>query len=387
MGGLKDHLPKTWLASSSARSRSSGIPPFAGFWSKDPIIAAALYRRRTSTALLGIAGAGRRVPDGPLHVPHVLPRLVRRAVARGARRRRAPTTDEDGVVRSALGWPVGRPRRPLHHRRLATSRRASGTRSSTGSTHVAEPLVDPTGAADWLTSLAAVTLGAAGAYVAFLFYEAHRREVPRWPELQRTLEHKFWFDELYDALFYRPAAALAVWLRERRRDALRRGLARRDRPRRRGGRRGRRRASSPGCCAPTPSRSPSPSSSSPSSSSRCVSWMSDAHHAPHRPPARRRAGRLGGAAAAGADRRRSHSSPRSPRSGSGSRALVEFDFARPGAPALRPTRLVRGARRLLPRRLLRLLALARRARRRPLGRGDRLRALGRPRARARATSG
>ena len=37
--------------------------------------------------------------------------------------------------------------------------------------------------------------------------------MPHWPELQRTLEHKFWFDELYDALFYRPAAAIAVWLR------------------------------------------------------------------------------------------------------------------------------------------------------------------------------
>jgi NADH-quinone oxidoreductase subunit L len=37
--------------------------------------------------------------------------------------------------------------------------------------------------------------------------------VPHWPELQRTLEHKFWFDELYDALFYRPASAIALWLR------------------------------------------------------------------------------------------------------------------------------------------------------------------------------
>jgi NADH-quinone oxidoreductase subunit L len=28
-----------------------------------------------------------------------------------------------------------------------------------------------------------------------------------------VLEHKFYFDELYDALFYRPAAALSVTLR------------------------------------------------------------------------------------------------------------------------------------------------------------------------------
>ncbi len=29
------------------------------------------------------------------------------------------------------------------------------------------------------------------------------------------LEHKFYFDELYDALFYRPAAALSVALRRK----------------------------------------------------------------------------------------------------------------------------------------------------------------------------
>jgi NADH-quinone oxidoreductase subunit L len=34
-----------------------------------------------------------------------------------------------------------------------------------------------------------------------------------WPGARRALEHKLWFDELYDALFYRPAAALAVRLR------------------------------------------------------------------------------------------------------------------------------------------------------------------------------
>ena len=33
------------------------------------------------------------------------------------------------------------------------------------------------------------------------------------PAAWRTLEHKFHFDELYDSLFYRPAAALANSLR------------------------------------------------------------------------------------------------------------------------------------------------------------------------------
>jgi NADH-quinone oxidoreductase subunit L len=29
--------------------------------------------------------------------------------------------------------------------------------------------------------------------------------VPQLPFVQRTLEHKFWFDELYDAVLYRPS--------------------------------------------------------------------------------------------------------------------------------------------------------------------------------------
>jgi NADH-quinone oxidoreductase subunit L len=39
------------------------------------------------------------------------------------------------------------------------------------------------------------------------------REVPSFPSLQRVVEHKFYFDELYDAVFYRPAAAFATRLR------------------------------------------------------------------------------------------------------------------------------------------------------------------------------
>jgi len=31
--------------------------------------------------------------------------------------------------------------------------------------------------------------------------------------VQRALEHKLYFDEAYDALFYRPAARFANWLR------------------------------------------------------------------------------------------------------------------------------------------------------------------------------
>jgi NADH:ubiquinone oxidoreductase subunit 5 (subunit L)/multisubunit Na+/H+ antiporter MnhA subunit len=49
--------------------------------------------------------------------------------------------------------------------------------------------------------------------VAWLIYGARRLAVPRWSFAQRTLEHKFYFDELYDAAFYKPAVFVALLLR------------------------------------------------------------------------------------------------------------------------------------------------------------------------------
>ncbi|HSP71428.1 MAG TPA: hypothetical protein VLN26_03605, partial [Gaiellaceae bacterium] len=70
-------------------------------------------------------------------------------------------------------------------------------------------LVEPTNTQELVASLLAVGLGAAGIAVAWAIYSAAILEVPRLALVQRTLEHKFWFDELYDAVFYRPADALA----------------------------------------------------------------------------------------------------------------------------------------------------------------------------------
>jgi NADH-quinone oxidoreductase subunit L len=37
--------------------------------------------------------------------------------------------------------------------------------------------------------------------------------VPRWSAVQTLLERKFWFDELYDAVFYRPTVFITFLLR------------------------------------------------------------------------------------------------------------------------------------------------------------------------------
>jgi NADH-quinone oxidoreductase subunit L len=78
---------------------------------------------------------------------------------------------------------------------------------------VAEPTVTPENWQEWLTSGIALLLGLTGMYVAWIFYGACRLAVPRFAFPQRVLERKFYFDELYDAVFYRPTVWAAKALR------------------------------------------------------------------------------------------------------------------------------------------------------------------------------
>jgi NADH-quinone oxidoreductase subunit L len=78
---------------------------------------------------------------------------------------------------------------------------------------VAEPLVEASVTQDYVASALAVGLGLVGAAIAWLFFaapEPRRRALPRAAAARATLEHKLYFDELYDAIFYRPAVWLAT---------------------------------------------------------------------------------------------------------------------------------------------------------------------------------
>ncbi len=71
---------------------------------------------------------------------------------------------------------------------------------------VAPPIVVPTGREDWVSSGVAIVLALAGAGVAWLIYSAKRVEAPKpWA----VLEHKFYWDEIYDVVFYRSSDLLA----------------------------------------------------------------------------------------------------------------------------------------------------------------------------------
>ncbi|HVA29661.1 MAG TPA: NADH-quinone oxidoreductase subunit L [Gaiellaceae bacterium] len=74
-------------------------------------------------------------------------------------------------------------------------------------------VAEPTSTQEWVTTGLALGLGLAGIAVAYVLYGLRVVAAPRMPALQRALEHKLYFDEAYALVFYKPAVALATQLR------------------------------------------------------------------------------------------------------------------------------------------------------------------------------
>jgi NADH-quinone oxidoreductase subunit L len=232
MGGVGRLMPVTRIAFLIGSLALVGVPPFAGFFSKDSIIAASLTRGWYGAVLFAVALVGTFLtglyafrlylivfPGEPS--PFVREHLMRGSHAAGTEG--AHTTRESGhevhehagegpfsmtapvVVLAVLavigGWiqfaPVWHP-------------------VSDWLDPVAQPLAVPSSTEEALASLFAFLLGLAGIGVAWMIYGAKRWRVPKLAFSRRVLEHKFYFDEAYDAAFYRPAVflakALARWI-------------------------------------------------------------------------------------------------------------------------------------------------------------------------------
>jgi NADH-quinone oxidoreductase subunit L len=203
MGGLRELMPRTYWAFVIGALALVGIPPFAGFFSKDSIIAAAMDHGTYGYVLWVVALAGTFLTG--LYTFRMLflvfwgePSAFVREHFHALKRdvpgiSMASTVGVLAVLSVIGGWlqfsPVWHP-------------------VETWLETVAEPLVTPTNWQEAVSSVLAVVLGAAGIGVAWLMYGARRVAVPRYALAQRVFEHKFYFDELYDALFYKPS----VWV-------------------------------------------------------------------------------------------------------------------------------------------------------------------------------
>jgi len=74
-------------------------------------------------------------------------------------------------------------------------------------------VAEPTSKQEYYTSAATVVAGLIGIGIAWAMYSERAIKIPAAPFARRLFEHKFYFDELYDAVFYKPSAAIANALR------------------------------------------------------------------------------------------------------------------------------------------------------------------------------
>jgi NADH-quinone oxidoreductase subunit L len=207
MGGLKDALPRTHLAFLIGTLALVGIPPFAGFWSKDAILASALADESAVGWIVLVAGLLGTLLTGAYSF-----RLYYTVFhGKPAEEPAAARAHGHGEGPLSMLLPVGI---------LAVLAGIGGLISIPGVWHpfthwleeAGEPLVEATTAQDYLVSAIAVALGIAGLLLARRAFQRGEQLVTS-PGAWRALEHKLYFDELYDAFFSRPSAALARWLR------------------------------------------------------------------------------------------------------------------------------------------------------------------------------
>ncbi len=211
MGGLRKLMPFTYVAFVVGALSLAGIPPFSGFFSKDSILAAALDHGWYGE-LLWVSGMIGAFLTG-LYAFRMLfivfwgepTPFVREHVVEGSHGEHhgeGPFSMTSTVavltVLAAIGgflqfanvWD------PL----------------TTWLEPVARPLVEASGTQELISSVFAVLLGLAGIGAAWVLYGAQptaSRITIRRGFAFRLLEHKFYFDELYDAVFYRPAVFIA----------------------------------------------------------------------------------------------------------------------------------------------------------------------------------
>ena len=179
-----------------------GIPPFAGFFSKDPIISAALGHGGWYGGLLYAACLIGAFLTG-IYAFRLYFIVFTGEPTAFAREHFHAHHGQEGPV--SMRWTVAV---------LAVLSTVGGflqfapfwTPFSTWLDPVAAAIVEPTNAQEYVTMVVSVAIGLAGIVVAWTIYAAKRAKAPRAVKL---FERKFYWDEFYDVVWYRGSDLLA----------------------------------------------------------------------------------------------------------------------------------------------------------------------------------
>jgi NADH-quinone oxidoreductase subunit L len=210
MGGLARELPWTYRAFLVGALALAAIPPFAGFFSKDAILASAANAGTLGWILWGAGVIGAFLTA--LYTFRLVFIVFFGEVSAFAREHLHKERFEGPV---AMMWPVAV---------LTVLSAVSGFLQIPGVWHAVDTWIEPVvhsipeagGATAVFSALVALGAALAGVAAAWALYRRPSERPAeirrRYPWAARTLEHKLYFDEAYDAAFYEPSSRLAVWL-------------------------------------------------------------------------------------------------------------------------------------------------------------------------------
>ena len=210
MGGLGRMLPFTYRMFIVGALALAAIPPFAGFFSKDSILASAAAAGTLGWILWTAGAIGAFLTA--LYTFRLLFIVFWGDMTPFAREHLHLKRYEGGL---AMAWPVAI---------LAVLSVVGGWIQVPGGWQLVNDWIDPvaqsaeeaTGGTLLFSILASTGLALAGIWLAWRLYgkpsDVPERVRARWPWAARTLEHKFYFDEAYDLAFYEPADRKARFL-------------------------------------------------------------------------------------------------------------------------------------------------------------------------------
>jgi NADH-quinone oxidoreductase subunit L len=210
MRGLGRVMPFTKWCFLAGALALVGIPPFAGFFSKDPIIASTLNIGWYGYVFYacGIAGAFLTglytfrlwylvFPGEPS--PFVREHYHDHRGREGAWTMLVPVGIL-GVLATVGGWIQWPPLwEPITHWLAPVAPTLA--------------VAEVSSTQEYVTSAVTVIVGLAGIALAWAIYSERKVAIPAVPSVRRVLEEKFYFDWLYDRVFYAPGAWLATAMR------------------------------------------------------------------------------------------------------------------------------------------------------------------------------